>query len=716
MKSVNYEVKGQLAKLLATEDLIIENRQVSTASFDVDRRILTLPMWQRASNVVYDLLVGHEVGHALYTPNIDWKKDHPNIPRSFVNIIEDVRIERLIKRRFAGLNKTFYRGYSELSDQDFFGIEEENLEDLSLADRINLQFKIGNFVQIPFADSESHFLDLCRKVETFSDVLLVAQELYDFCKSEVNEQEPQESPDGTQQTGGQSPQSSSGGGDASESMSDGSEEESSSGDLETQGQKTTPNKQGGDQFDTVTDKSFEDAVEELNTGMHSFAENVYLELPTVTLDTVIAKNTDVHDHINECQQLFEPFVYGSIDNEYRKFKKSAQKEVNYLVKEFECKKAADSYARASISRTGVLDCTKLHTYKYNEDLFRKVTTLPEGKNHGLVFVLDWSGSMQDVLVDTIKQLYNLIWFCKKVSVPFDVYAFTNEWNVVTYDSNRLDSMGHPTAVIPPEHQERKHNELYVDRSFSLMNLFTSTTRGAALEDQMRNLYRVVAGHDSSHRWNTQYQNPRRLSLSGTPLNEALICMNQIIPDFKKRNGVQKVQCIVLTDGEAPPMKYNVVLPHSRNPEETYTGTRPVYSRKCFLRDRSTGNTHMIKDDYHGPTETLLDQLRSRFVNTNFIGIRVLASRDSGNFIRRYTESVIETDKLLQHWKKNKTVTIKGSGYHSYFGLSSTALSQDSDFHVSDEATKSQIKSAFLKSLKSKKMNKRILGEFIELIA
>jgi len=125
---------------------------------------------------------------------------------------------------------------------------------------------------------------------------------------------------------------------------------------------------------------------------------------------------------------------------------------------------------------------------------------------------------------------------------------------------------------------------------------------------------------------------------------------------------------------------------------------------------------MIKDDYHGPTETLLDQLRSRFVNTNFIGIRVLASRDSGNFIRRYTESVIETDKLLQHWKKNKTVTIKGSGYHSYFGLSSTALSQDSDFHVSDEATKSQIKSAFLKSLKSKKMNKRILGEFIELIA
>ena len=45
---VNYEVKGQLAKLLATEDLVIENRQVSTASFDVDKRVLTLPLWERA--------------------------------------------------------------------------------------------------------------------------------------------------------------------------------------------------------------------------------------------------------------------------------------------------------------------------------------------------------------------------------------------------------------------------------------------------------------------------------------------------------------------------------------------------------------------------------------------------------------------------------------------------------------------------------------------
>ena len=77
LTQVNYEVKGQLAKLLATEDLIIENRKVSTASFDVGRRVLTLPMWEKASGVVYDLLVGHEVGHALYTPADNWTEDYP---------------------------------------------------------------------------------------------------------------------------------------------------------------------------------------------------------------------------------------------------------------------------------------------------------------------------------------------------------------------------------------------------------------------------------------------------------------------------------------------------------------------------------------------------------------------------------------------------------------------------------------------------------------
>jgi hypothetical protein len=122
-----------------------------------------------------------------------------------------------------------------------------------------------------------------------------------------------------------------------------------------------------------------------------------------------------------------PKDFSGPDSEFAKFKKSSNKEVNYLVKEFECKKSADAYSRSFTSKTGTLDCTKLHTYKYNEDLFKKVNVIPNGKNHGLIFILDWSGSMSNCLTETIKQLYNLIWFCSKVNIPFDVYAFTNNY-------------------------------------------------------------------------------------------------------------------------------------------------------------------------------------------------------------------------------------------------------------------------------------------------
>ena len=136
------EIKGNLARLLATENLIVEHRKVPTASFDVDRRVLTLPNWDRASSVVYDMLVGHEVGHALFTPNEDWTVGH-QCPQDFVNVIEDARIEKLMKRKYPGLRKSFAGGYKELNDQDFFGIEGEDFDTFSLIDRINLHFKIG---------------------------------------------------------------------------------------------------------------------------------------------------------------------------------------------------------------------------------------------------------------------------------------------------------------------------------------------------------------------------------------------------------------------------------------------------------------------------------------------------------------------------------------------------------------------------------------------
>ena len=203
-------------------------------------------------------------------------------------------------------------------------------------------------------------------------------------------------------------------------------------------------KEGGEP-EVTTDKAFEDGISELN-GMDNGIDNVYVEVPKVNLDKIIITNKRVHEEIDSSWQLQSTPMkhtceytgrvtehkadFSVADMEYQKFKKSAQREVNYLVKEFECKKSADAYARATVSKTGVLDCTKLHTYKYNEDLFRKVSVLPDGQNHGLIFILDWSGSMGTCILDTIKQLFNLVWFCNKCNIPFDVYAFTNSylWN------------------------------------------------------------------------------------------------------------------------------------------------------------------------------------------------------------------------------------------------------------------------------------------------
>ena len=101
--------------------------------------MLCLPIWKTASETVYDLLVGHEVGHALYTPN----EDFTGAKKSFMNVLEDARIERMMKVTYPGLRKSFFEGYKELWDQDFFGVKDQDPQTLSLIDRINLYFK-GN--------------------------------------------------------------------------------------------------------------------------------------------------------------------------------------------------------------------------------------------------------------------------------------------------------------------------------------------------------------------------------------------------------------------------------------------------------------------------------------------------------------------------------------------------------------------------------------------
>jgi len=703
--TVRHEIKSQLAKLLATEDLVVEHKKVETACFNVHTRVLTLPMWERASSTVYDLLVGHEVGHALYTPDEDWLQKH-KIPPQFVNVVEDARIEKLMKRRYAGLAKTFYNGYKELSDEDFFQLNDDDLDTYNLADRANLWFKIGNFVDIPVErGEETEIINMIADTETFADVLITAEALYKFCKQKQQEETKIPMDDLESQNSG-SNQPASDFSDQPEGENESDQEQP--GETESYGGTSDEH---NEEPEVKTMESLEEALKDL-ANVDGY-ENVYLELPKVDLNKIIVPNSEIHSKCDEYwgswleeKEYSEQEIFGEVDKKFLEFKRSAQKEVNYLVKEFECRKAADSYARATTARTGVLDCTKLHTYKYNEDLFKKVTTLADGKNHGLVFVLDWSGSMSNVMLDTIKQLFNLVWFCKKVSIPFEVYAFTNEYPLVSYDEEGR-------ATLRELSYDKRDGLVQVGEWFSMMNLLTSKVNGKTLDNQMRNIYRLA----SSFRYNSYvyYTCPVGMSLSGTPLNEALISLHQILPKFEKENKLQKVQCVILTDGEGALLKYHREV-QRRWEEEPYMGTAHIGSNS-FIRDRKTGMTYSCDCEYYEFTNILLRNLRDRFTDMNFIGIRVLESRDAGHFIRRYCGYYGDTyDKTMSAWKKEKAFNIKTSGYNAYFGLSAATLAQESEFEVADYATKSQIKSAFVKSLKSKKMNKRILGEFIELVA
>ena len=444
-----------------------------------------------------------------------------------------------------------------------------------------------------------------------------------------------------------------------------------------------------EQPEVQTADSLDSKLQELvNSGG---VENEYIEVQKVNLDTIIVNTKRIHDEIDSHWKEQDQLFFSDVDNEFYKFKKDAQKEVSYLVKEFECRKSASAYIRSATNRTGVLDTKKLQTYRFNEDLFKKVTIVPDGKNHGLVFILDWSGSMQFVLQDTIKQLYNLIWFCKKVQIPFEVYAFTSEWS-------------RPDRYQLKHHYERKEGVFHIEDEFNLMNLFTSKVNAKTLEDQMINIWRIV----TCFKQRTNYNYPQRLVLSGTPLNEALISLHQILPKFQKENKLEKVQCIVLTDGEANPLPYHKTV--QRHWESSpYLGCRNINPNKCFLRDRKLGKTYKMGYRYHDFTDVLLNNLKDRFSSTNFIGIRVLSPRDANSFMRLYKED------HSKEWKKNRSFIIQGSGYDAYFALSSTTLAQDAEFDPGFMPTKAEIKKAFVKSLKTKKLNKKVLGEFIELV-
>ena len=703
------EVKGTLAKLLATENLTVEHRKVSTACFDVEKRLLILPIWKTASNTVYDLLVGHEVGHALYTPN----EDFSSAPKDFVNVLEDARIERMMKVTYPGLRRSFFEGYKQLWDQDFFGVKNDDPQSLSLIDRINLYFK-GN-PNIPFADEEMVWVNRAEKTKTFQEVVDLAKELYEFCSQKQENKEDMNMPP--------LPESSDGQQSPDQTIEDSSEEldEEKEWPTESDPEKDhrndrsaddadleTPSYQGGKQCDetkSVTDEALSQALETLVDD--DAKEWVYLSIPDPKVEDYIVpfqktqENLYNHFYNEDRTSDWAEHVYYSVAH-YNTFKKDTQKTVNYLCKQFEMKKSADEYRRAATARTGVLDTNKLHTYKYNDDIFKKTTVVPEGKNHGLVMHLDWSGSMSNQLLDTLKQTYNLIWFCKKVGIPFRVFAFQSGYG--------MDRRREGNEIT------QKENELGVFDDFTLFEFFSSRQNKQSLEKSMQLVYLQVFAMNGY-----RLRSCPRYALGGTPLAEAVYCTRQIVAQMKKVERVSKVNVICLTDGEANPISYVEHLSEDRR----YYGSEYKYTYLChargkvfFLRDPKTGYTRKISSSAYETTKEIVSFYRE-ITDYNWVGIRICSKAELTRLVREFAFDDIES--IDKQWRKERFASIKNKvGFTQSFYMPNQgtgAGTQNLNVKQKNEvATRAELTRAFKKHMGSKMTNKTILNAFIEQIA
>ena len=719
---ITQEIKGTLAKLLASENLVVEHRVCETASFDVDRRVLVLPIWKDLDNDTYDLLVGHEVGHALYTPTTEQEAIPSDIPRSYVNVTEDARIERRMKAKFPGLTKSFYRGYQHLHERDFFNVQNNDLSRLKLIDRINLHFKIGTYALIPFADGEQQYVDLVEEAETFSDCIDAARVIYDYEKQKRKEEQESKAPQ--EQDAPQTVDtvtSDDGPGETEDADADNTSE-----DLEEQ--------KGGDPWDDEAQldvPSFEqDNIEEAetDTALQENLENsaskdtwdnpTYVEIDDPNLDVAIVDHKDVTRIIstfwneqNETRKEngADEINFGPCDKAYRKFVESSNREVNYLVKEFECRKSAASYARQSVSRTGVLDCTKLHTYKYNEDLFKKVTSTPDGKNHGLIFLLDWSGSMCGIIQDTIKQLLSLTSFCRKVGIPFEVYSFVNDpmWGGL------LDN-----ASV--ELTSRRNHTYAFHHTFRLVNLLSSRERSSEYETSARNLFRIGRQFESRRfSWEDRSNHiditiPSCMGLGGTTLNDAIASIPALEKRFQTYSAVEKLNVVILSDGESNNAGEWITRVNTAYGEYNQTFYSALGYKHCLRR---RGRTYPALDDYSRQTRGLISYVRDVCPNVNVVGFRIAAPREAHKVICHWTEwNSSKYEPIQASFKKNKAAVIPDCGYNELYVIAATALDNDVEFEVQEDATKSQIKSAFKKTLKGKAANKKVLTSFIKQIA
>ena len=723
-----FNQKDLLAKLLATEDVTVLHAKARTASFDVKDRVLTLPVWNDMSNETYDHLTGHEVGHALFTPYEGWKKEldkgFGDGYKSFVNVVEDARIEKLIQRRYPGLRRSFIKSYKKMLADGFFGADIEKINTYPLIDRINTHFKAGASAGVRIETDEQVWIDEIEKLETWDDVTDVATRLYEYAKTKKEEDEELAQQldhefgdeDGDEEEG-----------DAFDSEEFRREVFDENGELNEEQSGSTNEEGDEEEGDELGRGDVDDVKSKTDESLNRNIDSNYNNDSGIDVMNVMLNNNDVTPLIVDYKTIISDFAahdakliatgqqYGWAGEElgmmargeefFTKFVANNKKAISYLTKEFEMRKSAKEYVRATTAKTGVIDPIKMNSYQYDDDIFKKVTIVPEGKSHGMIMYLDWSGSMHHDMKATVDQLLNLVNFCRNTNIPFRVYGFTNGFN-------RGEVAGIPGLTS----DESVLHEIFYDETFRYLELFNSKMTKKDFVAMSK--YMLAYGNDPR-------KAPYEYQLNGTPLDAAIMGASKLHELFLKNHRVDIVNTIFLTDGESHGAKLNY---------KPYSDTDSDWVSSADLDDllgwRFKGQVNVIDPDtkkmfplsegmgHQDITELFMKIYREKTGSTT-VGFRILPNT-LGKVRRELGYLGWDTDfgQLAKDMRKDKYCVIPSTGYTKYFGISggNELETANGAFEVTGDETTAQLRNAFKKASKTKVSSRALLSEFIKEVA
>ena len=673
--------KSILAKLMATENLIVEQRNVRTASFDVKNRILVIPtLDSNISSDLYDLLVGHEVGHALYTPEEGLiKSSELELTHSVLNVVEDARIERKMKIKYPGLKQPMILGYKDLTNRNFFGTENIDINSLNFIDRTNMYFKLGVSSNIKFNnDTELELINDVDSTESFDDVLIVTKKIMDYLNEEAETNKEEE---------------------IFLISEEDEEDEEEEGDEDDHDYKENDDYEDNDEqenvIESLTDKFFSENQKKLYSS--DGTKYYYGNVPDVNLSKMIVphdKLWDDYKHFHTKIITNGYIIPTNIKQDFQTFKNDSKKVVAYLVKEFELKKNAEQLKRTSIAKTGELNENALFSYKFADDIFKKISVVPNGKSHGLIMFIDWSGSMTNNLNNTVKQLLNLVLFCKQIKIPFEVYAFT-------------------TRYIEDQYvQEFNENDIVALSDTKQLNILSSTMSTTEF------LYAASMLLFSS---NNMYYSPPWFRLGNTPLDASIITAMKLVPKFKKDYKLQIVNTVFLTDGMSDDTTRIFFTKNGRqyigNGDENYS--RHDKSLSFIIRHPKTKHQEVIKNAYNSRkvTTAYLKMLKS-VTGCNIIGFFILNNRDinSSEVASMFSDRInFETTK--SELRAKNYLVLNSEGYDDYYLIRSEGLNiNNKELTVKENASTRGLVTSFSKFVKSRLTNRIILNRFIHLIS